>query len=55
MLDFLLIHQLASLLVGDELEGLGDLELAGAATVLAQLAEHATQLVGHFLHALLGP
>ena len=51
-LDFLFIHQLASFLVGDELEGLGDLELAGAATVLAQLAEHATQLVGHFLHAL---
>src|SRR6218665_1334048 len=42
----------ARLFVGEQFHRLGDLELARAALVLPELAEHAAQLLGHFLHAL---
>ena len=49
--DLFLVHQFAGLFLGEQLERLGDLELARAALVLPQLAEHAAQLLGHLLHA----
>ena len=50
-LDLVLVDQLRGFFIGQQLERLGDLELARLAPLLPHLAEHAAQLLGHFLHA----
>ncbi len=54
-LDVFFVDQLGRLFVGQQLQGLVDLELARLALLLAHLAEHAAQLLGHLLPCPGGP
>ena len=45
------VDEFRCLFIEQQLHGLGNLELAGFAFASPHLAEHATQLLGHFLHA----
>ena len=49
-LDLFFVDQLGSFFIDQQLQGFRDLELSCLAFLLAHLAEHATQLLGHFLH-----
>jgi hypothetical protein len=50
-LHVLVDHELRRLLVGEQLERLGDRHLARFFLAAAQLREHAAELLGHLLHA----
>ena len=50
-LELFLVDQAHRLFVADQLQGLGDLQLAGLLLALAHAGEQVLQLVGHLLHA----
>jgi hypothetical protein len=49
--DLVLVDQLAGLFVDQQLHGLADLHAAQLAAAGAEVAQHALELLGHFLHA----
>jgi len=50
-LELVLVDELAGLLVGEELQGLAHLHLAGAGAVAAEVLEHRLQLLLHLFHS----
>jgi hypothetical protein len=54
-LEVFFVDQARGFLVADQLEGFLDLQLAALLLALAHVGEEVLQLVGHLLHAGLGP